>query len=227
MTSLGSTIVLKLLVDHPVDDLETGVYSHRVGDLWLAGGSSNSGGAVLAHYFQPNELEVLYGAHRSVAPDRARLLPAAQERRALSRQRRGARAEAHAPSRRRRGLPARHARSDERDRGGRLRQARSALRMQTAEPALGRRRRAQSGLDAPARRAHRRAVPAALERTRRRSAPRCSPRGRRHETARSHLSVRRFRHRPVRRAARRRQALSRRDRGARSDQARPASAPCW
>jgi sugar (pentulose or hexulose) kinase len=59
VTSLGSTIVLKLLVDHPVDDPETGVYSHRIGDLWLAGGSSNSGGAVLAHYFQSAELEVL------------------------------------------------------------------------------------------------------------------------------------------------------------------------
>ncbi len=59
VTSLGSTIVLKLLIDQPIDDPQTGVYSHRIGDLWLAGGSSNSGGAVLAHYFQPNELEAL------------------------------------------------------------------------------------------------------------------------------------------------------------------------
>jgi len=59
VTSLGSTIVLKLLVDRPVDDSVTGVYSHRVGDLWLAGGSSNSGGAVLAQYFPPHELEAL------------------------------------------------------------------------------------------------------------------------------------------------------------------------
>jgi sugar (pentulose or hexulose) kinase len=59
VTSLGSTIVLKLLLDRPVDDPETGVYSHRIGDLWLAGGASNSGGAVLAHYFQPAELEAL------------------------------------------------------------------------------------------------------------------------------------------------------------------------
>jgi sugar (pentulose or hexulose) kinase len=59
VTSLGSTIVLKLLVDHPIDDPDAGVYSHRIGELWLAGGSSNSGGAVLAHYFQPNELEAL------------------------------------------------------------------------------------------------------------------------------------------------------------------------
>jgi sugar (pentulose or hexulose) kinase len=59
VTSLGSTIVLKLLIDHPIDDPETGVYSHRIGDLWLAGGSSNSGGSVLAHYFRPDELEAL------------------------------------------------------------------------------------------------------------------------------------------------------------------------
>ncbi len=59
VTSLGSTIVLKLLVDRPLDDPETGVYSHRIGDLWLAGGSSNSGGAVLARYFSPDELEAL------------------------------------------------------------------------------------------------------------------------------------------------------------------------
>ena len=91
VTSLGSTIVLKLLVDRPVDDSVTGVYSHRVGDLWLAGGSSNSGGAVLAQYFPPHELEALAARARSVAPDRAPLLPAAEERRALSRQRRRAR----------------------------------------------------------------------------------------------------------------------------------------
>jgi sugar (pentulose or hexulose) kinase len=59
VTSLGSSIVLKLLVGHPIDDPETGVYSHRVGDLWLAGGSSNSGGAVLTRHFQSNELEAL------------------------------------------------------------------------------------------------------------------------------------------------------------------------
>lgn len=59
VTSLGSTIVLKLLVDHAVNDPDTGVYSHRIGDLWLAGGASNSGGAVLARHFQPHELEIL------------------------------------------------------------------------------------------------------------------------------------------------------------------------
>jgi sugar (pentulose or hexulose) kinase len=70
VTSLGSTIVLKLLVDHPVDDPETGVYSHRIGDLWLAGGSSNGGGAVLARYFQPDERSMRFriGSIRCVPP---------------------------------------------------------------------------------------------------------------------------------------------------------------
>lgn len=59
VTSLGSTIVLKMLVDRPVSDAVTGVYSHRIGDLWLAGGASNSGGAVLAQFFTVPELEAL------------------------------------------------------------------------------------------------------------------------------------------------------------------------
>jgi hypothetical protein len=51
VTSLGSTLVLKLLGDKPIFAPEHGVYSHRLGDLWLAGGASNSGGAVLLQYF--------------------------------------------------------------------------------------------------------------------------------------------------------------------------------
>lgn len=56
VTSLGSTLVLKLLSDRPVMDLNAGVYSHRLGGLWLTGGASNTGGAVLAHFFTPGEL---------------------------------------------------------------------------------------------------------------------------------------------------------------------------
>jgi D-ribulokinase len=59
VTSLGSTLVLKLLGDRPVLDLETGVYSHRFGKLWLVGGASNTGGAVLKHYFDETELQEL------------------------------------------------------------------------------------------------------------------------------------------------------------------------
>lgn len=51
VTSLGSTLVLKLLSKQPVFAADYGVYSHRLGDQWLAGGASNSGGAVLLKFF--------------------------------------------------------------------------------------------------------------------------------------------------------------------------------
>ncbi|APB34280.1 carbohydrate kinase FGGY [Gloeomargarita lithophora Alchichica-D10] len=56
VTSLGSTLVLKLLSQHRIDDQATGVYSHRLGNLWLVGGASNTGGAVLNHFFSEEEL---------------------------------------------------------------------------------------------------------------------------------------------------------------------------
>lgn len=51
VTSLGTTLTLKLLSDRPVFAPQYGIYSHRIGDQWLAGGASNSGGAALAAYF--------------------------------------------------------------------------------------------------------------------------------------------------------------------------------
>ena len=51
VTSLGSTLVLKLLSPQPIDDRTFGIYSHRLGDLWLSGGASNTGGAVLSQFF--------------------------------------------------------------------------------------------------------------------------------------------------------------------------------
>lgn len=59
VTSLGSTLVVKILSPLPVTAPEFGVYSHRLGDRWLAGGASNSGGAVLLEYFEPAQLEQL------------------------------------------------------------------------------------------------------------------------------------------------------------------------
>jgi D-ribulokinase len=53
VTSLGSTLVLKLLSRQRLDCAEFGIYSHRLGHLWLAGGASNTGGAVLARFFSP------------------------------------------------------------------------------------------------------------------------------------------------------------------------------
>jgi D-ribulokinase len=59
VTSLGSTLVLKLLSRIRIDDLSSGIYSHRFGDLWLVGGASNVGGAVLRHFFNDAELTSL------------------------------------------------------------------------------------------------------------------------------------------------------------------------
>jgi len=59
VTSLGSTLVLKLLSRIPVESPQHGIYSHRLGELWLAGGASNAGGAVLRHFFSDDELREL------------------------------------------------------------------------------------------------------------------------------------------------------------------------
>lgn len=56
VTSLGSTLVLKLLSRTRVEDARYGIYSHRLGDLWLTGGASNTGGAVLKYFFTDAEL---------------------------------------------------------------------------------------------------------------------------------------------------------------------------
>jgi sugar (pentulose or hexulose) kinase len=59
VTSLGTTLVLKLLSDRPVFAPDYGIYSHRIGDVWLAGGASNSGGAALLSHFTAAEIEAL------------------------------------------------------------------------------------------------------------------------------------------------------------------------
>lgn len=59
MTSLGSTLAIKLLSTKRVDDARFGVYSHRLDDKWLVGGASNTGGAVLREIFTDEELEKL------------------------------------------------------------------------------------------------------------------------------------------------------------------------
>jgi sugar (pentulose or hexulose) kinase len=51
VTSLGSTLVLKVFCERPVSAPQYGLYSHRIGDRWLAGGASNTGGAALARFF--------------------------------------------------------------------------------------------------------------------------------------------------------------------------------
>jgi len=59
VTSLGSTLVLKILATAPVFAPEYGVYSHRLGNRWLIGGASNTGGRVLKHYFSVPQIQAL------------------------------------------------------------------------------------------------------------------------------------------------------------------------
>ncbi|SBP89397.1 FGGY-family carbohydrate kinase [Thiomonas delicata] len=59
VTTLGSTLSLKLLSSTRVDAPEYGVYSHRFGPLWLASGASNAGGAVLRQLFTDARLQEL------------------------------------------------------------------------------------------------------------------------------------------------------------------------
>jgi D-ribulokinase len=72
VTSLGSTLAVKLLSRSYVENSQYGIYSHRFPhfgqgknqkdkDLWLVGGASNTGGAVLRHFFSNSELESLSG----------------------------------------------------------------------------------------------------------------------------------------------------------------------
>lgn len=56
VTALGTTMTLKMLSEQPLFAPEYGLYSHRIGDLWLAGGASNSGGGVLSAHFSDVQL---------------------------------------------------------------------------------------------------------------------------------------------------------------------------
>jgi sugar (pentulose or hexulose) kinase len=67
VTTLGSTLVLKVCAEMPVFAPEHGIYSHRLGDDWLAGGASNSGGAVLRQYFTDADIARLT---QQLQPDR-------------------------------------------------------------------------------------------------------------------------------------------------------------
>lgn len=59
VTSLGSTLVLKLFSEKPVYNAQYGIYSHRLLGRWLVGGASNSGGAALLQYFTPQQMRAM------------------------------------------------------------------------------------------------------------------------------------------------------------------------
>ncbi len=66
VTSLGTTLVLKLLCDQPIFAPESGIYSHHIMGHWLAGGASNTGGGVLLDHFTPAQMDALSDR---IAPD--------------------------------------------------------------------------------------------------------------------------------------------------------------
>ena len=57
VTSLGSTLVLKVISTTPVFAPEYGIYSQPLNENWLVGGASNSGGAVLLNFFSQTQLD--------------------------------------------------------------------------------------------------------------------------------------------------------------------------
>ncbi len=59
VTSLGSTLVMKVISATPIFSPQHGVYSQPLGDKWLVGGGSNSGGAVLLHHFSKEQLAAM------------------------------------------------------------------------------------------------------------------------------------------------------------------------
>jgi len=68
VTSLGSTLVVKVLCERPVFAPEFGIYSHRLGDAWLAGGASNAGGAALLKFFDVQTIRALSECMDSARP---------------------------------------------------------------------------------------------------------------------------------------------------------------
>jgi D-ribulokinase len=59
VASLGTTLILKLLSDRPLFAPDLGIYSHRIGQGWLVGGASNSGGAAIARHFSLDRVHAL------------------------------------------------------------------------------------------------------------------------------------------------------------------------
>ncbi|MFO7603524.1 MAG: FGGY-family carbohydrate kinase [Gammaproteobacteria bacterium] len=68
VTSLGSTLVLKVIAEAPLFDAAHGVYSQPLGDYWLVGGGSNSGGAVLRHFFSDTQMQAMQSQLRPQQP---------------------------------------------------------------------------------------------------------------------------------------------------------------
>lgn len=78
VTSLGTTLTLKLLSATPVFAPQFGIYSHRIGEQWLAGGASNTGGAAIAKHFSRDDIARLTPLLRPDEPTGLDYYPLAQ-----------------------------------------------------------------------------------------------------------------------------------------------------
>lgn len=68
VSALGTTLTIKLLSDQPIFAPEYGIYSHRILGLWLAGGASNTGGAVILQEFPDHDIAALSARINPDAP---------------------------------------------------------------------------------------------------------------------------------------------------------------
>lgn len=60
ITTIGTSLVMKVNSDKPVTSVRDGVYSHRLANgSWLVGGASNSGGNVLLNFFSVAQIQAL------------------------------------------------------------------------------------------------------------------------------------------------------------------------
>jgi sugar (pentulose or hexulose) kinase len=75
VTALGSTLVLKVIAEQPIFAPEYGVYSQPLGNRWLVGGASNSGGSVLRQYFSDQQMAELSLRLKPARPTGLNYLP--------------------------------------------------------------------------------------------------------------------------------------------------------
>jgi len=59
VSSLGTTLALKIVSAHPVFSAPHGIYSHRLGKVWLTGGAANVGGGSLLAQFSMQQIRAL------------------------------------------------------------------------------------------------------------------------------------------------------------------------
>jgi sugar (pentulose or hexulose) kinase len=79
VTSLGTTLAVKLLSRTPISDPSRGVYSHRIKDMWLPGGASNSGGGVLLNFFTPEQMTQMESSLNPGKPTGLNYYPLSQQ----------------------------------------------------------------------------------------------------------------------------------------------------